>query len=142
VILDANILIYARHAGAPQHEAARSWLEEVLNGDTRVGMPWQTLTAFTRIATNATLFTHPLPAAEAWSQVEEWLAAPVAWIPTPSDRYANVLGRLIRRHEVTGPLVSDAALAAIAIDHGVPVVSTDTDFARFDEVVWIDPLRK
>lgn len=141
MIVDANVLIHARDIDSAQHGAAREWLEGALNGDTRVGLPWQSLTAFVRVLTNPRAYPHPLTPDEAFGQVEEWLAAPRAWIAQPTEGYADVLGRLLRRHEVRGPLVSDAQLAALAIDHGVAVVSTDGDFGRFDEVRWIHPLR-
>lgn len=140
MILDANVLLYARNTDDPRHETARAWLERALNGETRVGLPWQTLGAFLRIATNPRAFDAPLTPAEAWGQVEEWLAAPPAWVPQPSPRYASVLGRLLCSHRIRGPLVTDAQLAALAVDHGVAVVSTDADFARFRELTWVDPL--
>jgi toxin-antitoxin system PIN domain toxin len=141
MIVDANVLLYARNAVEPRHERARAWLEDALNGDTRVGLPWQSLAAFLRIATNPRAFPDPLAPGEAWQQVEEWLDAPRAWIPRPTSQYRHVLGRLVHTHQVRGALVTDAQLAALAVDHGVALVSTDADFARFDEVRWVNPLR-
>lgn len=142
MIVDANILLFARNAADPSHDRARRWLESALNGETRIGLPWSSLGAFQRIATNPRAFADPLTPDDAWQQIEEWLDAPRAWIPQPSDRFSDILGRLVREHQVTGPLVTDAQLAALAIDHGVPVVSSDADFARFADVRWIDPLRE
>lgn len=141
MIVDANVLLYARNGSDPRHDAARGWLEEALNGDSRVGLAWQSLAAFLRIATNPRAFPDPLAPGDAWRQVEEWLDAPRAWVPQPTGQYRRVLGRLMRDHEVRGPLVTDAQLAALAIDHGVELVSTDADFARFPELRWVDPLR-
>ncbi len=141
MIVDANVLLYARNSEDARHEAARHWLEAALNGDTRVGLPWQSLAAFLRIATNPRAFPDPLASTVAWRQVEEWLDAPRAWVPQPTRRYRHVLGRLVASHHIRGPLVTDAQLAALAIDHGVALVSTDADFARFVELRWIDPLR-
>jgi len=140
MIVDANVLLYARNQEDPRHDPARRWLEDSLNGDTRVGLPWQSLSAFLRIATNPRAFPDPLSPDEAWQQVEEWLDAPRAWVPEPTSRYREVLGRLVRTHRVRGALVTDAQLAALAIDHGVAMVSTDADFARFPELHWVDPL--
>lgn len=140
MLLDANILLYARNADARHHDRARTWLVDALNGPTRVGFPWQTVTAFLRIATNPRAFPEPLEPDVAWRQIEDWLAAPRAWVPQPTTAYAAVLGRLVRSHQVRGPLVTDAVLAALAIDHGVAVASTDADFARFSDVRWINPL--
>jgi uncharacterized protein len=140
VIVDANVLLYARNTADPRHPPARVWLEDALNGPTRVGLPWWSLTAFARISTNARAFPNPLAPEEAALQVEEWLDAPRAWLAEPTAQYRHVFTTLIRTHDVRGPLVTDAQLAALAIDHGVPIVSTDADFARFDSVEWINPL--
>jgi toxin-antitoxin system PIN domain toxin len=140
LIVDANVLLYARNDADSRHRAARDWLEDALNGSTRVGLPWWSLSAFVRIATNARAFPSPLSPDEAAVQVEEWLDAPRAWLPEPTAQYRDVFMSLIRAHDVRGSLVTDAQLAALAIDHGVPVVSTDADFARFRSVEWINPL--
>jgi len=140
VIVDANLLLYARNATDEHHERAREWLVAALNGSTRVGLPWCSLTAFVRIATNPRAFPQPLSPAEAASQVELWLDAPRAWLAEPTTGYRHVFTALVRKHEVRGPLVPDAHLAALAIDHGVPVASNDADFARFDQIQWINPL--
>ncbi|MDQ3543819.1 MAG: type II toxin-antitoxin system VapC family toxin [Actinomycetota bacterium] len=140
MIIDANILLYGRNADAVHHEAARGWIEDALNGEVRVGLPWASLGAFVRIATNPRAFPDPLSAAEAWDQVEEWLDAPRSWVPEPTTEYRRILGRLVRTYDVRGPLVTDAQLAALAIDHGVALVSSDADFARFAGLRWINPL--
>jgi uncharacterized protein len=140
VIVDANILLYAHNDADPRHPDARQWLEDALNGPTRVGLPWWSLTAFVRIATNPRAFPDPLTPEDAAAQVEEWMDAPRAWLAQPTDRYREVFLEVVRRQEVRGPLVTDAQLVALAIDHGVPLVSSDADFARFDEVHWINPL--
>jgi toxin-antitoxin system PIN domain toxin len=140
LILDANLLLYARNSSDPRHTQAREFLEQVLNGPRRVGLPWQTLTAFVRIATHPRVFPSPLSAAVASDQVEEWLAAPAAWVPTPGEGHAEVLLGLLRQLRLVGPLVSDAHLAALALEHGTGIWSTDTDFARFPGLRWEDPL--
>jgi toxin-antitoxin system PIN domain toxin len=140
ILVDANLLIYAVDRTSPRHEPAAAWLEEQLNGAIRVGLPWEALTAFARIATHPRVMTKPLSAAAAWAVVREWLDAPMVWNPTTTERHADVLGGLIERHRVTGNLVYDAHLAAIAIQHGLEVCSADTDFARFTEVTWRNPL--
>ena len=140
MLIDANILLFAVDAEAPLHRPAADWLTTLLNGDRRVGLPWQSLSAFLRIATHPRASAHPLAPAAAWAFVADWLAAPVAWIPTPTERHAEILGRLIRAHGIAGNLVPDAQLAAIAVEHGLQVCSTDTDFARFPEVRWHNPL--
>lgn len=140
MIVDANILLYARNSSDPRHEPAREWVETALNGDTRVGLPWSTLGAFFRIATNPRAFSDPLSSDAAWQQIVDWLDASRSWIPEPSDRYAQILGQIVTDHRVTGPLMTDAMLAALAIDHGVALISTDSDFRAFRGLQHIDPL--
>jgi toxin-antitoxin system PIN domain toxin len=140
MLLDANVLLYAVHARAEQHRAAAAWLTEQLNGARRVGFPWQSLTSFLRISTHPRAFERPLPAATAWDRVSDWLATPVAWIPQPGPAYREILRELLTTYDVRGNLVPDAVLAALAIEHGVSLVSTDTDFARFRDLRWENPL--
>jgi len=96
--------------------------------------------AFLRISTHPRAAEHPLAPAAAWRQVERWLAAEPAWIPLPTDRHPDVLGRLIAAYDLRGNLISDAHLAALAIEHGLTVCSADTDFARFTEIRWVNPV--
>lgn len=115
MILDANILLYAVDEASPHHDAAADWLTEALNGDRRVGFPWQTLGAFLRIITHPRVTAKPLTAADAQDHVDAWLAAGPAWIPPATGRTAAVYAELARVHHVTGNLVTDAQLAALAI---------------------------
>jgi toxin-antitoxin system PIN domain toxin len=140
MLIDANLLLYAVHKRSAQHQAAAGWLTEQLNGPRRVGLPWQSLAAFLRISTHPRAFDRPLEPAVAWTRITDWLAAPVAWIPEAGREHARVLGELVVRHEVRGNLVPDAQLAALALEHGLTVCSSDTDFARFPEIRWQNPL--
>jgi toxin-antitoxin system PIN domain toxin len=140
VLVDANILLFAVDGESPFHAAAARWLTDRLNSARRVGLPWQSLGAFLRISTNPRAAETPLTPAAAWDHVERWLAADPAWIPTPTARHADVLGALITKHDLRGNLISDAQLAALAIEHGLTVCSADTDFARFGEVRWKNPV--
>ena len=140
MLVDANLLLYAVDETSAEHDAARLWLIEQLNGNRRVGLPWPSLLAFVHISTHPAASAHPLHPDDAWRFVEEWLAAPTVWIPGPTDRHATVLGDLVRRYRIGGNLLPDAHLAALAIEHGLEVWSADTDFARFREIRWSNPL--
>jgi toxin-antitoxin system PIN domain toxin len=140
MLLDANLLLYAVNAQADAHEAAVAWLTEQLNGRRRVGIPWQSLGAVLRISTHPRAFAQPLDATTAWARALDWIQAPAAWIPQPGPGYAELLGKLIADYDVRGNLMPDAQLAALALEHGLTVCSTDTDFARFAEVRWRNPL--
>ncbi|UYM05267.1 TA system VapC family ribonuclease toxin [Solicola gregarius] len=140
MIVDANILLYAVDSRSPRHDAASEWLTIALRGDRRVALPWQTIGAFVRIITHPRVTESPLTGPDAWRFVQDWLAVPVCWIPPATDRTARTLGTLIERHGLSGNAIPDAQLAALAIEHGVSVVSNDSDFARFPEVAWENPL--
>lgn len=139
ILVDANLLIEA-HVKGPRHEAARDWLDEQLWGSTKVGMPWQSLMAFLRIVTNPRVYQRPEPIARAWAQVEDWLAAAPVWIPEPTEDHAAIVKGLLEQPGVTGNLVPDAHLAAIALGHGLTVCTLDADFARFRGLRWQNPL--
>ena len=140
ILLDANLLIYAHVRTFAWHAAAREWLDAQLNGPTRVGLPWPSLLAFLRIVTNPRLFERPEPMTDAWKQVRAWLSSAVAWIPAATDRHAEVMESLLAMPGVYANLVPGAHLAALAIEHGLVLCSTDGDFARFDRLSWRDPL--
>jgi toxin-antitoxin system PIN domain toxin len=111
-----------------------------VNGTQRVGIPWISFVAFARIAPHARALRDPLTAAEAWEYVDEWLDAPTVWVPAPGRGHRSILGRLLRDLDLRGNLVSDASLAALGIEHGLQVISADSDFARFIEMTWINPV--
>ena len=139
MLVDANILLYAVDRDSPFHERSRGWLETALNGTRRVGIPWSSTTAFARIATHPRALRDPLSPTAAWALVEAWLDAPAAWVPAPGGAHQEILGRLVRDLDLRGNLVADAAVAALCIEHGLDVVSADTDFARFTEIGWLNP---
>lgn len=141
ILVDANLLLYAYHQRAEQHRAARTWLEAVLSGSELVRFPWITLWAFLRITTNPRVFGQPLSTAEATAAVSSWLAQPIAAVLEPSERYWEIMTRLMRDGQVVGPLVTDAAIAALAIEHGATLYTTDGDFARFSGLKWCNPLQ-
>jgi len=132
MIVDANVLLYAVDAGSPFHRSAKDWLESSLNEPTRLGLPWASLLAFQRISTHPRAAVSPLSPNQAWSFVADWLDADATWVPVPGERHAD---------DLRGNLVTDAHLAALAIEHGVAVCSADSDFARFRQISWVNPLQ-
>ena len=139
-LVDANLLLYAANRAAPEHERARAWLDNRLNGTVPLGLPWPSLLAFVRLATNPLVVRHPVAAAEAWRQVEEWLECEPAWTPLPGDGHRAIIGVFLKAPWMTSRLVPDAHLAALAIEHGLTLQSTDGDFARFPGLKWENPL--
>lgn len=142
ILVDANILLYATNTAASQHVQARDWLDRQLVGLARVGLPWPALLAFLRIATNTRALPRAMSMALAWRQISEWLACESAWIPQPTEHHSEVLGELLALPGVHGNLVTDAHLAALAIEHGLTLCTTDGDFARFPNLRYLNPLAK
>jgi uncharacterized protein len=140
MLVDANILLYSVDETSPFHHDAARWLTGALNGTRRVGLPWISLTAFLRIATNPRATQEPLSPAQGWEIVDGWLAAPTAWTPGPGQGHHQILRDLVVRHDLRAGLVSDAVLVALCIEHGLDMVSADSDFARFGEITWRNPV--
>ena len=140
ILVDANLLLYAHVSSFPQHPRARDWLDTQLNGNARVGLPWPSLLGFLRIATNPRVFQRPESMHDAWRQVAAWLDCEVAWIPQPTERHRDILESILTRTTVQANLVPDAHLATLAIEHGLILCSTDSDFARFPDLRWQNPL--
>lgn len=140
ILVDANLLLYAYDPDSPQYHDSRRWLEGVLSGSVLVRFPWITLWAFIRISTNPRVFVHPLSGAEAHAAVASWFEQPNAGIVEPGERHLEILSGLLRDGQATGPLVMDAVLAALAIEHGATLCSTDRDFARFADLDWENPI--
>jgi toxin-antitoxin system PIN domain toxin len=142
VLVDANILLYSVDEDSPFHTPARDWMLRALNGAERVGVPWMSLWAFVRIATNPRALERPLAPREAWEYVQAWLDAPATWIPTPGRGHREILGGLIVQHDLRAGLVTDAVLAAICLEYGLTMISADSDFARFPQISWINPVER
>ena len=111
-----------------------------MSGQRLVRFAWLMLWAFLRIATNPRVFDRPLSTADAEPAISSWLAQPSAGILEPGDRHWDILRGLVRDGQAAGPLVMDAALAAIALAHGATVCTTDRDFSRFSGLRWTNPL--
>jgi hypothetical protein len=139
-LVDANLLLYAVNEDAPQHRKARAWLEAVLSGTEPVGFDWTVLLAFLRLSTRSAVFPRPLTAAQALELVDSWLAQPCAEIVDPAERHVEVLARLLEPLGTAGNLVSDAHLAALAIEFGAELCSCDADFSRFPGLRWTNPI--
>lgn len=140
MLVDANLLLYSVDESADQHERAAAWLTSVLNGSRRVGLPWQSLGAFLRIITHPRVTSRPLTGPQAWAHVEGWLAADPAWVPPATERTATAYAELAALVPITANLVPDAMLAALAMEHGLTVMTADTDFGRFPGLRWENPI--
>ncbi|WP_131766323.1 type II toxin-antitoxin system VapC family toxin [Candidatus Protofrankia californiensis] len=138
---DVNLLIYALDNTSPRHEPSRAWLEHVLSGTETVAFTWPVLLGVIRLTTRATIFRNPFRPDEILDIVDGWLTRPCAVVVHPTERHAAVLHQLLEPLGTAGNLTSDAHLAALAIEHGAELCSSDADFARFPGVRWVDPLK-
>ena len=141
ILVDANLLVYAHVESFPQHAPAREWLDDRINGTAPVGLPWPSLLGFVRLVSNPRIFDRPSSVMTAWRQVESWLATESTWIPLPTERHQEILAPLMSSAEGRANLVPDAHLAALAVEHGLVLCSTDGDFARFDGLQWVNLLK-
>lgn len=140
ILVDANLLVYAVHRQFEAHGRAKSWLDARLNGAERVGLAWASLLAFVRLSASPRVLSRPMPLADAVAVVRLWLTLASTWVPEPTEHHARTLAELLAG-ETKADLVPDANLAALAIEHGLTLCSTDRDFARFEGLRWSDPLR-
>lgn len=140
ILVDANIPLYAEDSLSAQHEAALAWWDARLSGREPVLLCWPVLTAFLRIGTNARLQRRPLTLREAVERVQGWLEQPCVQLVQPTEQHWAILQKMLRGGNATANLVSDAHLAALAVEHNAVLCSTDADFARFPGLKWRNPL--
>ena len=141
-LIDLNILLYAINRDGPQHSAARLWLLEAMSGEVPIALPWVVILGFLRLSTSSRVFPRPLSPEQALTTMEAWLSRPCVRILGPGEHHWQVLRDFLEEAGTAGNLTTDAHLAAIAIEHGAELVSTDPDFARFTRLRWVDPLRR
>lgn len=140
ILVDANLLIYAIDRDSPQHRRARSWLETTLSGTTAMGLPWIVILAFLRLTTRPGILARPLRPEAAMAFIDEWLLQPYAQAVSPGENHWAILRALLRATGTAGNLTSDAHVAALAVETGATVYSTDNDFRRFPGIEHVNPL--
>jgi toxin-antitoxin system PIN domain toxin len=140
ILLDANLLIYAIDSDSPHHQRARPWLERTLSGTEPVGLAWIVILAFIRITTRHGIMRHPLPSADALAYVQSWLQQPCVEIVVPGEHHWPIFCHMLEITGTAGNLTSDAHIAALALERGARICSTDHDFARFPGIRHVNPL--
>jgi toxin-antitoxin system PIN domain toxin len=141
ILVDANILLYAEDSLSVFHQQARKWWDDQLSGSEPVCLCWTVLSAFTRIGTNPRVFENPLSLEQALSSIESWFDQPCTRIIRPTEQHWITFQQMLNDGQAVANLVTDAHIAALALEHGCIVASTDADFARFPKLKWINPLK-
>jgi toxin-antitoxin system PIN domain toxin len=139
-IVDTNILLYAIDPAAVAHEAVAKWWAAATNADEQLGFAWVSVLGFVRIATNPRVFARPLTVRQALDQAGVWLDMPIARIVQEPRDHWKLVEQLIATIGTAGNLTTDAHLAALAISHGATLVSCDTDFLKFRQLRFENPL--
>ena len=140
ILVDANLLLYAEDSRSGHHELARKWWDQQLSGSTPVCLCWPVLTAFLRIGTNARLHQRPLSLREATQRVQSWVDQPCVRIIEATENHWPIFQRMLKAGNAAGNLVMDAHLAALAVEHACRLCSSDSDFARFPGIKWLNPV--
>jgi hypothetical protein len=140
ILIDANLLLYASDAASAHHEPARRWLETIFSEPEPVGLAWVALLAFLRVGTDPRLRKDAPTLEEAAGIVTDWLDRPMVTLVNPGERHWQILRDLMTEGQARGPLIMDAHLAALAIEHGALLATTDRDFARFPGLRFFNPL--
>lgn len=139
ILVDANVLLYAYEPRSEHHQKCRNWVEKAFAGEEPVCLAWVTILAFIRIITNPLVFESPLTAAEATDVVASWLARPAVFILEAGERRWELLRALLTDSQISGAHVMHAFLAALALENGATLVSTDREFSHFPTLQWSDP---
>lgn len=140
ILPDLNLLLYAYNPCLPQHDAARRWWEEAMNGDELIGMPFEVAFGFIRVATNPRLGPAKVALVDARRVVEKWMDLPQVRVMPPAASHFTRVMDLMAAAMAAGPVLSDAILAAYAIEHRATLFTNDGDFARFPGLHWENPL--
>jgi uncharacterized protein len=140
ILVDANLLLYAYNRESGQHEHAKIWLENALAQSEAVLLPLVVILAFLRISTSSRVWPDPFGVAEASAAIDALLASANVTIPQPGDRHWPILNEILNSCQCHGPLIMDAHLAALAIEHGATLCTNDHDFSRFPNLDVAYPL--
>lgn len=138
--VDVNVLVYAHRNDLPEHSDYRDLLERLANDDEPLGIPDVALAGFSRVMTNRRIFSEPTSADEAWTAVDALLAAPSVMRLAPGERHWTLFRQLAADVDARGNDISDAYLAAYALENNATWLSADRGFARFSRLRWSHPL--
>ena len=141
ILPDVNVLVHAHNSDSAVHEVARRWWDKCLSGPEGLGLAWAALLGFIRITTNRRIVARPLRVAEVTGRIRGWLELPHVHVVQPSETHFARLGAVLEQFGTAGNLTTDAHLAVLAMERGYVLCSTDTDFARFAGLRWVNPCK-
>lgn len=136
ILPDVNVLVHAYREDSPRHVSARAWLEELVHSDRAFAVSELVLSGFLRVVTHPRVFAPPTPLEQALEFAEALRSQPNCVVVAPGERHWPIFTRLCRAGDARGNLVPDAYLAALAVESGSKLVSTDRDFARLEDLQW------
>ena len=139
ILPDVNVLIYAFRKDAPEHAMCNPWLTAVVASDARFGLSRLALAALVRITTNRRFHREPSVPAEAFAFCDYLLAQPNCNVVEPGEGHWEIFQRICRETGTTGPRVTDAWYAALAIEWDCEWITFDRDYARFPGLKWRAP---
>ncbi len=140
IIPDINLLLYAYDSSSPCHARAGAWWRSCLEGEEPVGLPHVVVCGFLRLVTSPRVFVNPLHLREAAGHVRAWLEQPPVQVLVPGPEHLSTLLHLLEALGTAGNLVSDAQIAALAIEYDAVLHTADADFIRFPGLRWFNPL--
>ena len=140
IVLDVNLLLYAYDGRSNSHDRARLWWQSTISGPELIGMPWQTIHGFLRISTDKRISGNQVSMERSLALVEQWMNLPNLRVLTPGESHWSLLRRMLLEGQARGPMATDAQLAALTIEHGGVLYTTNRDFARFPGLRWVNPL--
>jgi len=141
ILLDVNVLLYAYDSTSPFYPRLSAWIEELLSGPEEIALPWVTIWAFVRVRTNPVMVQNPATLVDSFELIRTWLGTEGVRLVHPGPKHLEILEHLVLEYGIRGAKLSDAVIAALALEYGAAVASTDHDFSRFEEIRWINPLK-
>lgn len=141
IAVDANLLVYAHREDSPWHEAALRAVKPLAEGSRPWAIPWPCVHEFLAIVTHPRIYRPASPHEIALSAIRAWMVSPSLHMIGEGLDYFSRLEELVRAGKVVGPMIHDARIAAICLEHGIRTFWTaDRDFSRFPALKTHNPL--
>jgi toxin-antitoxin system PIN domain toxin len=140
IIPDINLLLYAHDSISMFHAKALAWWKNLLSRADTIGLAQTVIFGFVRIGTNSRAYENPMTPAEGAGYVRLWLSQPNVQVLEARPEHVERVLKLLERLGTAGNLVTDAQIAALALEHDAELHTSDADFSRFEGLRWYNPL--